>query len=68
MELSHLVEIFKMLTLDPLDLVALHHAGDPAYSPDGLGKWNQGIPIDNIIADMAKQNVSPFWDTPPPTD
>ncbi|MBE7198550.1 MAG: trypsin-like peptidase domain-containing protein [Parafilimonas terrae] len=36
------------MTMD-LDLVALHHLGDPSY---GGAKYNQGIPIDLVVASL----------------
>jgi hypothetical protein len=50
-----------------LELVALHHAGDPRDWPDYMGEFNQAIPIDRIVADLkAQRGVAPFWDTAPP--
>jgi hypothetical protein len=43
-----------------LNLVALHHGGDPDTTR--LAKYNQGIPIDKIIANAASQKGVPhFW-------
>jgi hypothetical protein len=38
-----------------LELVALHHAGDPEY--DHPAEYNAGIPIDNIVALLAKKKI-----------
>lgn len=43
-----------------LNVVALHHAGDPDYSKL-LGNFNQGIPIPLILKLLAKRGVSRFW-------
>jgi V8-like Glu-specific endopeptidase len=37
-----------------LELVALHHAGDPAY---GQAKFNAGIPIDVIAAQLEERKI-----------
>ncbi|MHB8268819.1 trypsin-like peptidase domain-containing protein [Bradyrhizobium sp.] len=43
-----------------LDLVGLHHAGDPDTGQ--LAKYNQGVPIDKIIPDLdGKPGVPHFW-------
>ena len=41
-----------MLTLDQ-ELVALHHAGDPAYSP----RYNQGVPIWQIMSALKAAGI-----------
>lgn len=43
-----------------LNVVALHHAGDPDYSKL-LGDFNQGIPIPLILKRLAKRGVPRFW-------
>jgi trypsin-like peptidase/effector-associated domain 1 (EAD1)-containing protein len=44
-----------------LEMVALHHAGDPATGWEQPA-WNQAIPIGGIVADLAARNVTPaFW-------
>ncbi len=43
-----------------LDLVALHHGGDPSYAH--LAKFNQGIPVARIVKHVAERSVvQPFW-------
>lgn len=42
-----------------LELVALHHAGDP--SSDIQAKYNQGIPFGLIVASLDAMKVAPFW-------
>src|SRR3954453_2828652 len=39
-----------------LELVALHHAGDPEY--DHPPEYNAGIPIDVIVALLAQRNIN----------
>lgn len=39
-----------------LELVALHHAGDPSYRDTIYGEYNQGVPIDRILALIADNN------------
>jgi V8-like Glu-specific endopeptidase len=39
-----------------LELVALHHAGDPTV-PWEQPEWNQAIPVQNIVADLIAQGV-----------
>lgn len=43
-----------------LNVVALHHAGDPDYTKL-LGDYNQGIPIGLILQRMAGRGVQKFW-------
>ena len=47
---------------EKLELVALHHAGDPDYSKL-LGDYNQGIPMGRIIDRMKRVNneIPKFW-------
>ena len=43
-----------------LNLVALHHGGDP--DTDRLAQFNQGIPIDRIVSQLAtKPGIQQFW-------
>jgi hypothetical protein len=42
-----------------LQLVALHHAGDPRSKMSA--RYNEGIPIDKIVAYLANTGVAPFW-------
>lgn len=43
-----------------LQLVALHHGGDPGYSP--LAEYNQGIPAATLVAHLAAKGAVPaFW-------
>jgi hypothetical protein len=43
-----------------VNLVALHHGGDPDYSR--LAQFNQGIPMDRIIEHLAnKPGIPRFW-------
>jgi hypothetical protein len=43
-----------------LNLVALHHGGDP--DTGRLAQYNQGIPIDRIVSHLAARRVvPPFW-------
>jgi hypothetical protein len=37
------------------NLVALHHSGDPKADPPDLARYNQGIPIDAIVALLTKR-------------
>lgn len=39
------------------NLVALHHAGDPDYSVGHEAEFNQGIPIEKIVAHLARPGV-----------
>jgi hypothetical protein len=41
------------LTMD-LDLVALHHLGDPAYGPANSPAYNQGVPIELVRDSIIK--------------
>jgi hypothetical protein len=50
-----------------LELVALHHAGDPRDWPDYKGEYNQAIPIGLIVADLKARGVEPIWDRLPAT-
>jgi hypothetical protein len=43
-----------------LNVVALHHGGDPDYS-QLMGEYNQGIPIGLILKRMASRHITPFW-------
>jgi hypothetical protein len=43
-----------------LNVVALHHAGDPDYTKL-LGDYNQGIPIARVLERMAGRGVPKFW-------
>ena len=42
-----------------LDLVALHHAGDPSSKMQA--RYNEGIPIGKIVGQLAAAGVAPFW-------
>lgn len=43
-----------------LDLVGIHHAGDPDTGQ--LAKYNQGVPIDKIVPNLqSKSGVPHFW-------
>jgi Trypsin-like peptidase domain/Effector-associated domain 1 len=42
-----------------LDLVALHHSGDPSASL--RAQYNEGIPMRGIVAMLEAKGVSPFW-------
>jgi V8-like Glu-specific endopeptidase len=44
-----------------LSLVALHHASEPGPR-DQPGEYNQGIPIQLIVADLIEKKVSKFWE------
>ena len=46
-----------------LDLVALHHAGDPRDWPDFKGTYNQAIPIGLIANDLRSQGIKATWDS-----
>ena len=46
-----------------LDLVGLHHAGDPNYFRTAL--FNQAIPMDRIVG-WLQGKVDPFWTQAPP--
>jgi hypothetical protein len=48
-----------------LEVVALHHAGDPLYDIF-RGRYNQAIPMAPIIADLQARGVEPFWENEPP--
>lgn len=41
-----------------LDLVGLHHAGDPLYDGEGLARYNQGIPIRLVADDLAAKGIA----------
>ncbi len=41
-----------------LDLVALHHAGDPAETPGRPAEYNQAIPIGAIIALLTTRHLA----------
>ncbi|TXH84362.1 trypsin-like peptidase domain-containing protein [Thauera aminoaromatica] len=43
-----------------LNVVALHHGGDPDYSKL-LGEFNQGIPIHLILRRLAARGIAKFW-------
>jgi hypothetical protein len=45
------------------DIVALHHAG--AYKDDAKDRFNQGIPIGRIVADLRSQGIDPSALKPP---
>jgi hypothetical protein len=45
-----------------LDLVALHHAGDPRDWPDYKGEYNQAIPIGLIVKDLQSRSIPTLWD------
>lgn len=44
-----------------LDLVGLHHAGDPLHDKAAKPKFNQAIPIGLILGDLANRKVERFW-------
>ena len=48
-----------------LEVMALHHAGDPLHS-ELCGDFNQGIPMGRIVADLKARGVAPFWEQEPP--
>lgn len=39
------------------NLIALHHAGDPNFSPGHRPEFNEGIPIDAIVSFLSKLDV-----------
>lgn len=39
------------------ELVALHHAGDPNFAPDHGPQYNQGIPLDAILALLERRGL-----------
>jgi hypothetical protein len=43
-----------------LELVGLHHAGDPITGWERPA-WNQAIPIERIVTDLAAKNIQQFW-------
>lgn len=43
------------------ELVALHHAGDPAAHGFGQGQWNAGIPIGLILRALANVGQYDLW-------
>lgn len=42
-----------------LDLVALHHSGDPCSKM--RAQYNEGIPIGAIVAMLEAKGIAPFW-------
>lgn len=47
-----------------LELIALHHAGDPDYDPDHRPEYNQAIPFLSILASLKKDVTVPaFWES-----
>lgn len=46
-----------------LNLVALHHLGDPSYDPAHRPEYNQGIPMHRIVACCAKEGI--VFEPPP---
>ncbi len=45
-----------------LEMIALHHAGE-AVSERERPKWNQAIPVRNIVSDLTTRNIErQFWD------
>ena len=40
------------------DLIALHHAGDPAYPDLHPGAFNEAVPISQIVARLKRQNAT----------
>ena len=50
-----------------LALVAIHHAGDPDFTPGRAATYNQAVPLGRIL-DLMKQHASvpPFWKEEPP--
>ena len=40
------------------DLIALHHAGDPAYPDLHPGAFNEAVPIHQIVARLKRQNAT----------
>jgi hypothetical protein len=49
-----------------LDLVALHHAGDPRPDSNQLGRWNQAVPIRAIVAHLRRDHPDLIGAVPPP--
>lgn len=47
------------------DLVALHHAGDPKLDADRLGKWNQAVPLQAIVAYLKRDHGELIGVLPP---
>ncbi len=46
-----------------LDLIGLHHRGDPEADVVAMtAEHNQGIPIAKILAHMAQEGVTAFWE------
>lgn len=46
-----------------LDLIGLHHRGDPAANAIAMtAEHNQGIPISNIVASIEANGVEKFWE------
>lgn len=48
-----------------LDLVALHHAGDPNLDGNKLGKWNQAVPMKAIVAYLRRDHGDLIGVVPP---
>ncbi|WP_176730294.1 trypsin-like serine peptidase [Devosia insulae] len=48
-----------------LDLVALHHAGDPKLDANRLGKWNQAVPMRAIVAYLKREHQDLIGVVPP---
>lgn len=48
-----------------LDLVALHHAGDPKSLLQYKGEFNQAIPIGLVVDHLKRSQAEPFWDVAP---
>lgn len=50
-----------------LELVALHHAGEPNNRLDYKGTYNQAIPLTEIVKYLINNGLSNVLDTAPPT-
>lgn len=47
-----------------LELIALHHAGDPDYDPQHRPEYNQAVPMAPIVQLLKQRAVKPvFWDS-----
>jgi hypothetical protein len=49
-----------------LQLVALHHAGDPQSNLQFKGEFNQAIPIGLVVEHLKGKGLTPFWDVGSP--
>lgn len=48
------------------ELVALHHAGDPKLDASKLGKWNQAVPMQAIVAYLKREQHQDLIGVLPP--